>query len=121
MTSSALLRMCSRTSSAIRAGSPADARRLARLVAGTATGLVLGGGGARGFAHLGVWQALGEMGVPVDAIGGASIGAPLGAAVVAVVLQHELAVAPTTAFAATFWWSLALTAPALAPVVFLRR
>jgi predicted acylesterase/phospholipase RssA len=41
--------------------------------------LVLGGGGARGFAHLGVWRALLELGVEVDAIGGASIGAPLGA------------------------------------------
>ena len=37
----------------------------------TRTGLVLGGGGARGFAHLGVWRALVELGVDVDAIGGA--------------------------------------------------
>jgi len=36
---------------------------------------VLGGGGARGFAHLGVMRALHELGVPVDMIGGASIGA----------------------------------------------
>ncbi len=56
-----------------------DLHRLARLVSGNATGLVLGGGGARGFAHLGVWRALGELGVDVDVIGGASIGAPLGA------------------------------------------
>jgi hypothetical protein len=29
--------------------------------------------------------------------------------------------APATAFGLTFWWSLALTAPALLPVVLLRR
>ena len=63
----------------LRAGSTADLGRVARLVSGNATGLVLGGGGARGFAHLGVWRALAELGVEVDVIGGASIGAPLGA------------------------------------------
>lgn len=63
----------------VREGSAADLHRLARLVSGNATGLVLGGGGARGFAHLGVWQALEELGVVVDAVAGASIGAPLGA------------------------------------------
>jgi predicted MFS family arabinose efflux permease len=53
---------------------------------------------------------------------GQRIGAPLGAAVIAVVLQHQLAVAaPADAFGSTFWWSLALTAPALLPVVLLRR
>jgi len=53
---------------------------------------------------------------------GQRIGAPLGAAVIAVVLQHQLAVAaPAAAFGSTFWWSLALTAPALLPVAFLRR
>jgi hypothetical protein len=48
-------------------------------------------------------------------------GAPLGAAVIAVVLQHQLATSPATAFGSTFWWSLAFTAPALLPVVLLRR
>ena len=62
----------------VRDGSAADVARLARLVSGNATGLVLGGGGARGFAHLGVWRALRELGIEVDAIGGASIGAPMG-------------------------------------------
>ena len=53
---------------------------------------------------------------------GQRIGAPLGAAVIAVVLQHQLAVAaPAAAFGSTFWWSLALTAPALLPVALLRR
>ncbi len=63
----------------LRHGSSADLNRLARLVSGNATGLVLGGGGARGFAHLGVWRALHELGIEVDTLGGASIGAPLGA------------------------------------------
>ncbi len=54
-----------------------DLRRLARILSGNAVGLVLGGGGARGFAHLGVLQALEELDVPVDMVGGTSIGAPI--------------------------------------------
>jgi predicted acylesterase/phospholipase RssA/CRP-like cAMP-binding protein len=53
----------------------ADLQRLARLLGGTAVGLVLGGGGARGFAHIGVLRALDEAGIPVDWLGGSSIGA----------------------------------------------
>jgi predicted MFS family arabinose efflux permease len=53
---------------------------------------------------------------------GQRIGAPFGAAVIAVVLQHQLVLAPpAVAYGTTFWWTLALTAPALLPVVFLRR
>jgi NTE family protein/lysophospholipid hydrolase len=40
---------------------------------------VLGGGGARGFAHLGVLRALEENGIPVDLIGGNSMGALIAA------------------------------------------
>ena len=43
-------------------------------------GLALGGGGARGFAHLGVLIALEEHGIPVDVIAGTSMGAAMGAA-----------------------------------------
>ncbi|HEY0660064.1 MAG TPA: patatin-like phospholipase family protein [Lysobacter sp.] len=57
----------------------ADVERLGRLLAGRAYGLVLGGGGARGFAHIGVLRALEEAGIPVDAIGGTSMGASLAA------------------------------------------
>jgi NTE family protein len=53
----------------------ADTARLARLLAGTAVGLVLGGGGARGFAHIGVLRALDEAGIPVDWLAGSSMGA----------------------------------------------
>jgi predicted acylesterase/phospholipase RssA len=59
----------------VRDGDIASFARLARILAGRAVGLVLGGGGARGFAHLGVMRVLEELGVPVDMIGGASIGA----------------------------------------------
>ncbi|BDG01393.1 patatin-like phospholipase family protein [Anaeromyxobacter oryzae] len=52
-----------------------DVRRLARFLTGDAIGLVLGGGGARGFAHLGVIRALREEGIPIDAVGGTSQGA----------------------------------------------
>jgi predicted acylesterase/phospholipase RssA len=62
----------------LRAGSTADINRLARLVSGNATALVLGGGGARGFAHIGVVQALHEHGVEIDTVGGSSIGAAMG-------------------------------------------
>jgi len=42
-------------------------------------GLALGGGGARGIAHLGVYQRLTELGVRVDCVAGTSIGAIAGA------------------------------------------
>ncbi|HDJ30318.1 MAG TPA: hypothetical protein ENF29_04630 [Candidatus Acetothermia bacterium] len=43
-------------------------------------GLALGGGGARGFAHLGIIMALEEHGIPIDVITGTSMGAAVGAA-----------------------------------------
>ncbi|MGD9563029.1 MAG: patatin-like phospholipase family protein [Pyrinomonadaceae bacterium] len=42
-------------------------------------GLVLSGGGARGFAHIGALKALEENHIPVDYIGGASMGGLIGA------------------------------------------
>jgi NTE family protein len=60
-----------------------DLQRLARRLAGTATGLVLSGGGARGFAHIGVVRGLREAGMNIDYVGGASIGAVIGAGVAA--------------------------------------
>jgi NTE family protein len=61
----------------------ADIGRLARWLTGRAIGLVLSGGGARGFAHIGVVRALREAGLPIDLIGGTSIGAIMGAGVAA--------------------------------------
>ncbi|KAF8910065.1 hypothetical protein CPB84DRAFT_1842725 [Gymnopilus junonius] len=55
-----------------------DFSRLARRICGRTIGLVLGGGGARGIAHLGFIRALEEYGIPIDHIGGTSIGAFLG-------------------------------------------
>jgi predicted acylesterase/phospholipase RssA/CRP-like cAMP-binding protein len=72
--------------------SAADFARLARCLAGEGIGLVLGGGGARGFAHLGVLRALAEAGVPVDWVGGTSIGAII-AALVAEGVPHDEAAA----------------------------
>jgi predicted acylesterase/phospholipase RssA len=63
----------------VRRGDDADIHRLARQLAGVAVGLVLGGGGARGFAHLGVVHALESAGVPIDLVGGTSVGALMGA------------------------------------------
>jgi NTE family protein len=63
----------------IRAGSTADVHRLARFIAGRAVGLVLAGGGARGFAHIGIIKALMEAQVPFDHLGGTSIGAVIAA------------------------------------------
>lgn len=54
-----------------------DLERLSRFLADRAVGIVFGGGGARGFAHLGVLKAMEELGIPVDVIGGSSIGAPV--------------------------------------------
>lgn len=55
--------------------------RLARIVAGKSIGLVLSGGGARAYAHIGAVKAMREMGVPIDFICGASMGAVIAACV----------------------------------------
>jgi lysophospholipid hydrolase len=55
-----------------------DFSRLARRLCGKSIGLVLGGGGARGIAHLGLIRALEEHGIPIDHIAGTSIGALIG-------------------------------------------
>ncbi|KAK6019308.1 phospholipase, patatin family [Ostertagia ostertagi] len=55
-----------------------DFARIARILTGNAIGLALGGGGARGAAHVGILRALRERGIPVDIVGGTSIGALVG-------------------------------------------
>jgi predicted acylesterase/phospholipase RssA/CRP-like cAMP-binding protein len=55
-----------------------DVARVARVVAGAALGVVLGGGGARGLAHLGLLKSMEEKGIPVDFVGGTSQGAFVG-------------------------------------------
>jgi NTE family protein len=63
----------------LRAGSTDDFARMVRRLTGQALGLALGGGGARGLAHLGVLRALAEAELAVDAVGGSSVGAMVGA------------------------------------------
>lgn len=65
----------------IRNSSDKDMARVGRILSGTANGLVLGGGAARGFAHLGVYRALCDANVPIDWVGGTSIGAIMGVAI----------------------------------------
>lgn len=55
--------------------SPGKPRRKAHKIA-----LVLGGGGLKGFAHIGVFRALKEMGITPTVVAGTSIGALIGAA-----------------------------------------
>lgn len=71
--------------------SAADYGRLVRMLTGRAVGLVLSGGGARGFAHLGVVRALREHGVPIDLVGGTSMGGILAAGVASDWSDEELA------------------------------
>ena len=60
-------------------GLAGDAERIARVVTGTAVGLVLSGGGARAYCHIGAVKALQDARVPIDFAGGASMGAVVAA------------------------------------------
>lgn len=68
----------------------ADAGRLARTISGNSIGLVLAGGGARAYAHVGVLAALAEARVPIDFVGGTSMGAIIAAGVALGWSQVEL-------------------------------
>ncbi|MEQ1501904.1 MAG: cyclic nucleotide-binding domain-containing protein [Myxococcota bacterium] len=72
----------------VRCGIAEDEARLARSLAGRAIGLTLGGGGARGLAHIGVIRAMRELGIPIDHVGGTSMGAIIAA-------QCALGLSPT--------------------------
>jgi len=67
----------------VRDDVPGDLGRVVRIVSGRALGLVLAGGAARGFAHLGVYRAMQECGLPVDWVGGTSLGAIMAAVLAA--------------------------------------
>ena len=60
-------------------GNRADLDRIARTAAGRSVGLVLSGGGARAYAHIGAIRALHEAGVVIDFAGGTSMGAIIAA------------------------------------------
>lgn len=65
----------------MRRGDRADLERLARMLTGQSVGLVLSGGGARAYAHIGAIRALHEAHVPIDFLGGTSMGAIIAAGV----------------------------------------
>lgn len=52
----------------------AGVARMVRRLIGRSTGIVLSGGGARGFAHLGVLDRLHDRGIVLDRVGGCSMG-----------------------------------------------
>lgn len=56
-----------------------DFHRLARRLCGKSVGLVLGGGGARGITQIGIIRSMEEAGIPIDLVGGTSIGSFIGA------------------------------------------
>ncbi len=62
----------------IRKNNSKDIRRFCRIITHQAVGLVLGGGGAKGFAHIGAAKAMLEMGIEFDFVGGTSAGALYG-------------------------------------------
>ncbi|WP_299004027.1 patatin-like phospholipase family protein, partial [uncultured Caulobacter sp.] len=63
----------------LRENGVADLQRLARVMTGQSVGLVLSGGGARAYAHIGAIQAMRERAIPIDFVGGASMGAIIAA------------------------------------------
>jgi predicted acylesterase/phospholipase RssA len=74
----------------VRDGIGDDVARLARLLSGAATALVVGGGGARAFAAAGVARAVVEAGTPIDVVSGVSAGAVVAALVAMGVGYDEL-------------------------------
>ncbi|NNL12547.1 MAG: cyclic nucleotide-binding domain-containing protein [Acidimicrobiia bacterium] len=62
----------------VRLGWRDDLQRVARALTGREIALVLSGGGARGMAHVGIFRALQELGIPVDVVGGSSFGSIAG-------------------------------------------
>lgn len=57
----------------------ADVARIARRLSRGAVGLALGGGGARGLAHVGILEVFASEGIPLDVVGGTSIGSIISA------------------------------------------
>lgn len=65
----------------LRLACAGDYARVARSLCGTALGVALSGGGARGFSHIGAVQALRDHGLEIDVIGGTSMGSVIAAQV----------------------------------------
>ncbi len=75
--------------------------RIARVLTGKAVGVVLSGGGARAFAHVGAVRALRRANIPIDVICGTSMGAIVGAGVAAGWSDGELDMRLRRAFVET--------------------
>ena len=71
-------------------GAADDADRMARVLTGSAVGVVFSGGGARAYAHIGALRALHEARIPIDFVGGASMGAVIAAGPALGWTQEEL-------------------------------
>ena len=82
----------------VREDQPDDLGRVTRIISGTAVGLVLAGGAARGFAHLGVHRAMRELGLPIDWVGGTSIGAIMAASIASPISDDEVLRTARTSF-----------------------
>jgi len=105
-----LLAVCATPVSADTAGA-ADGAARPRI------GLVLGGGGARGAAHIGVLRALEQRRIPVDAIIGTSMGAVVGG-----LYASGMDAAELEALVASIDWSEALSdSPQRADLAFRRK
>lgn len=82
----------------VRMGADGDFKRLARFLTGNAICMALGGGGARGFAHIGVFRALYDEQIPIDIVGGTSMGAVIAAQIAFGFTPREMLEANRTVF-----------------------
>lgn len=86
----ALFGLCVFAEGTAIAKTPDEVRAACRAEGRPCVGLVLSGGGARGFAHVGVIRVLEELGVKIDVIAGTSMGSMVGGAYAAGFTLPEL-------------------------------
>ena len=94
----------------LRRSNEVDHRRIARLLSGNGVALVLGGGGARGFGHIGAYRALLEHGIEPDIVYGSSIGSVIAATIALDFDVDQIVQACEDAFAGLLDWTLPLVA-----------
>lgn len=63
----------------VRLDRSADYNRIIRFIRNKPVALVLGGGGTRGWGHAGAIKAVREVGIPIDIVGGSSVGSIIAA------------------------------------------